>query len=103
MQFSIASEAGLVLGRFSHDPGSGLAGILFEKPQSAAGNTDYVSKSQLLTNAEGLDFGRSNRIGRFYDLEYRLHPVCLNHITNLGIVIWKLCHADSFPQVRLGR
>jgi hypothetical protein len=36
-------------------------------------------------------------------LEYRLHPVCLNHITNLGIVIWKLCHADSFPQVRLGR
>lgn len=90
----------MILGSLSYDTGSGLAGVLFEKVESKPRNSDHVPVLQLLANAEGLHFCPSIPIRYFYDLEYCVfHSICDNQITHLGVVLFTVCHADSFPQI----
>jgi hypothetical protein len=75
---------------------SGLAGVLFEKPESSAGDTDDISVPKLLADAERLDFSRSSLVGCFYDLQYRvLHLLRNNKIANFWIVFGRFCHQHS--------
>jgi len=85
--------------RFSHDPGSGLAGVLFKRKQRIAVNVLYrLVKQFLLGDVERLDSGCQSTVG---DCQYLEYPPLVKRgyeVSSSGGEL-PFSHADSFPQV----
>jgi hypothetical protein len=86
---------------FSHDPGSGLAGILFEVVQRAARNAShYRTKQHLPGQAKKLNVGSLAIFRDIQHLEGSLVTLCNHYLAILRHEFFNVCHPTVSHRAR---